>query len=131
MRRRRLPRRLWRIILPAGFIVFWSTTFHLQLAGTDAANPVARWTVVMAMTVVVFLTVVRALTGLGVSRQRRILPADGHAARVSPPASSQMSAAAPDRGTRCIGGGRRPHRSEHPLVGPSDAPHPGVRRGSV
>ena len=97
---RRLPRRLWRIIHLASFIVFWSTTFHLQLAGTDAANPVARWTVVLAMTAVVFLTVVRALTGRGGSRQRRIRPADGHAARASPPASSPMSAAAPDPCTR-------------------------------
>lgn len=66
---RRLPRRLWRAVHLTSFAVFWTSTFHLQLAGTDAANPVARWTVNLAMTAVVFLTLVRVLSSRGRSRR--------------------------------------------------------------
>jgi predicted ferric reductase len=90
---RRLPRRLWRIVHLTSFIVFWSATFHLQLAGTDAANPVARWTVNLAITAVVFLTLVRVLTRRGSTRRGGSRPADGHVARPSSPASASMSAA--------------------------------------
>lgn len=62
---RRLPRRLWRTVHLTSFIVFWTATFHLQLAGTDAANLIARWTVNLAIAAVVFLTLVRALSGRG------------------------------------------------------------------
>ncbi|HSP03388.1 MAG TPA: ferric reductase-like transmembrane domain-containing protein [Acidimicrobiales bacterium] len=93
---RRLPRRLWRIVHLSSFIVFWTATFHLQLAGTDATNPVARWTVNLAMTAVVFLTLVRVLAGRGGSRRGDTRPASGHAARPSSPASSSMSPATGD-----------------------------------
>lgn len=66
---RRLPRKLWRVVHLTSFVVFWASTFHLQLAGTDAANPVARWSVNLAMTAVVFLTLVRILSGRGRSRR--------------------------------------------------------------
>jgi sulfoxide reductase heme-binding subunit YedZ len=59
---RHLPRRLWRAVHLTSFVVFWTSTFHLQLAGSDAANPVARWTVSLAMTAVVFLTLVRVFS---------------------------------------------------------------------
>lgn len=69
MMMRRLPRKLWRIVHLTSFVVFWTSTFHLQLAGTDAGNPVSRWTVNLAMTSVVFLTLVRVLAGRGSSRR--------------------------------------------------------------
>lgn len=58
---RRLPRRYWRLIHLSSFVVFWTSTFHLQLAGTDATNPISRWAVNLAMAAVVFLTLVRLL----------------------------------------------------------------------
>jgi DMSO/TMAO reductase YedYZ heme-binding membrane subunit len=68
---RRLPRRLWRTVHLSSFVVFWTTTFHLQLAGTDAANPVARWSANLAMAAVVFLTLVRVLAGRSPGRSGR------------------------------------------------------------
>lgn len=62
---RRLPRRYWRAIPLTSFVAFWASTFHLQLAGTDAANPVARWAVRVAMVAVLFLTFVRIVDGGG------------------------------------------------------------------
>lgn len=73
---RRLPRRLWRAVHLTTFVVFWTSTFHLQLAGTDAANPIARWTLNLAMAAVVFLTLVRILsTRRGDRRAARPAPA--------------------------------------------------------
>jgi predicted ferric reductase len=60
---RRLPRRLWRGIHLTSYVLFWTSTFHLQLAGTDARNAFARWSVNLVITAVVFLTLVRALGG--------------------------------------------------------------------
>ncbi len=81
---RRLPRRLWRTVHLASFVVFWTSTFPLQLAGTDAENPVARWTVNLAMAAVVFLTLVRILTSRGGSERRaRPGPADAAKARTA------------------------------------------------
>lgn len=61
MAMRWLPRRLWRGVHFTSFILFWTSTFHMQLAGTDAANPVAVWAADLAMACVVFLTFVRVL----------------------------------------------------------------------
>lgn len=66
---RRLPRKLWRILHLTSFIVFWTSTFHLQLAGTDAANLIAGWMVNLAVATVVFLTLVRVLSGRGTPRR--------------------------------------------------------------
>lgn len=62
---RRLSRRVWRAIHLASFVVFWTTTYHLLLSGTDARNPVARWSVNLVIASVVFLTVVRILSPRG------------------------------------------------------------------
>jgi predicted ferric reductase len=62
---RRLPRRLWRLVHLSSYVAFWSATFHLVTAGTDAGNPFSRVATTLVMAVVVFLTLVRALSGRG------------------------------------------------------------------
>ena len=66
---RRLPRRVWHIIHLTSYVLFWSATFHLLTAGTDAANPVSRVVAALTMALVVFLTLVRALSGRGNRRE--------------------------------------------------------------
>lgn len=68
---RHLPRKLWRGIHLTSYVVFWTSTFHLQLAGTDAPNPIARWSVNLAIAAVVFLTFVRVLSGQSSRRPTR------------------------------------------------------------
>lgn len=67
---RRLPRRLWRIVHLSSYVLFWFATFHLITAGSDAGNPASRVAVALTMALVVFLTLVRALSRRG-NRQRR------------------------------------------------------------
>lgn len=87
---RRLPRRYWRAIHLTSFVAFWASTFHLQLAGTDAANSVARWTVNLAMVAVLFLTFMRVLSfGGGSGRATGVRAGSApaprrHAARTGP-----------------------------------------------
>jgi DMSO/TMAO reductase YedYZ heme-binding membrane subunit len=78
---RRLPRRWWKRIHLASFGLFWSATFHLLLAGSDATNPVAQWAEILVVATVVFLTLVRILAPRG----RRGPPPVRTAARVSQP----------------------------------------------
>ena len=78
---RRLPRRWWKRIHLASFGFFWTSTFHLLLAGSDAANPVVRWAVVLVVAAVVFLTLVRILAPRGRRRSSPVRPP----ARVSQP----------------------------------------------
>lgn len=68
---RRLPRRVWHTIHLGSYLAFWSATFHLVTAGTDAAHPASRVAAALAMTVVVFLTLIRALSGKGAGRRPR------------------------------------------------------------
>ncbi|HET9443368.1 MAG TPA: ferric reductase-like transmembrane domain-containing protein [Acidimicrobiales bacterium] len=63
MMMRRLPRRLWRAVHLSGYAVFWLASFHLLAAGTDAANPWSRAAVDLVVALVVFLSLVRALSG--------------------------------------------------------------------
>lgn len=79
---RHLPRRLWRTMHFGSFVVFWTSTFHLLLAGTDAANPFARWTVNLVTTVVVFLTVMRIVGRRGAGRRR--IPSEPTRVRARP-----------------------------------------------
>jgi DMSO/TMAO reductase YedYZ heme-binding membrane subunit len=72
---RRLPRRWWKRIHLASYGFFWSATFHLLLAGSDATNPVARWSVVLVVATVVFLTLVRILSPRGRRRPAPPRPA--------------------------------------------------------
>jgi hypothetical protein len=72
---RRLPRRLWRAVHLSSFVLFWSATFHLLLAGTDATNVVSRLAVALVIASVVFLTLVRILAPGrvgGAARARRV-----------------------------------------------------------
>jgi predicted ferric reductase len=59
---RRIPRRLWRGIHLSSYVAFWMASFHLVTAGTDAGHPLSKVAVVTAIGMVVFLTLVRALT---------------------------------------------------------------------
>jgi hypothetical protein len=63
--RTRLSRRAGKMIHLTSYVLFWSATLHLITAGTDAGNPVSRVAVAVTMTLVVFLTLVRALSGRG------------------------------------------------------------------
>jgi predicted ferric reductase len=66
---RRLPRRLWRGIHLSSYVAFWTATFHLITAGTDASHPASKIATAIVISVVVFLTLVRALGERG-SRRR-------------------------------------------------------------
>jgi DMSO/TMAO reductase YedYZ heme-binding membrane subunit len=67
---RRLPRRLWRGIHLFSYVAFWLATVHLLTAGTDAGHPVSKIATTLVMATVVFLTLVRALTGRGGAQRR-------------------------------------------------------------
>ena len=70
---RRLPRRVWHGIHLTSYAVFWLATFHLLLAGTDAANPIIRSAVGLVTAGVVYLSLVRVLTGRrGAKPARRV-----------------------------------------------------------
>ena len=68
---RRLPRRLWRGIHLSSYVAFWLATFHLATAGTDASHPLSRVATAGVIATVVFLTLVRALSGRGGGRHHR------------------------------------------------------------
>lgn len=68
---RRLPRHLWRTIHLSSYVAFWSATFHLLSAGTDAGHPASRVATALAIAAVVFLSLVRALSGRGRSHRTR------------------------------------------------------------
>jgi predicted ferric reductase len=67
---RRIPRRVWRSIHLTSYVLFWTATFHLLTAGTDATNPVSRIVAALAVIAVVFLTLVRSFAGRRGRRQR-------------------------------------------------------------
>jgi DMSO/TMAO reductase YedYZ heme-binding membrane subunit len=64
---RKLPRRLWRFVHLSSYLLFWSSTAHLLLAGTDARNPLVVGAAEVLVAVVVFLTLV---AGLAPGRRR-------------------------------------------------------------
>lgn len=68
---RHLPRRLWRALHLAGYAAFWTATFHLATAGSDAGHPASKVVTALAIAAVVFLTLVRVLGGRGPTRARR------------------------------------------------------------
>jgi DMSO/TMAO reductase YedYZ heme-binding membrane subunit len=41
---KRLPRRVWRGVHLTSYVVFWLTSIHAALAGTDRANTLYEWT---------------------------------------------------------------------------------------
>ncbi|HET6953084.1 MAG TPA: hypothetical protein VFI47_22070 [Acidimicrobiales bacterium] len=60
---RRLPRRLWRAVHMSSYGLFWFATVHGIWAGTDTGNSIYTGAVSVAVTLVVFLTIVRMLAG--------------------------------------------------------------------
>lgn len=58
---RRLPRRIWRRIHLSSYALYVLGTAHLLLAGTDAHNPLLRWTVWASVGAVGFFTTYLAL----------------------------------------------------------------------
>ncbi|HEX5946844.1 MAG TPA: ferric reductase-like transmembrane domain-containing protein [Acidimicrobiales bacterium] len=59
---RRMPRRVWRGVHLASYVLFWTATFHFILAGTDAPHPLARAGIDLVAAAVVFLSLVRILS---------------------------------------------------------------------
>lgn len=68
---RRLPKRVWRRIHLGSYLAFWFATFHLVTAGADAGHPLSRVITAVVIAVVVFLTLVRSLSGRGRGRRLR------------------------------------------------------------
>lgn len=64
---RKLPRKLWRFVHLSSYLLFWSSTAHLLLAGSDASNPLVVGAVEVLAAVVLFLTLV---AGLAPGRRR-------------------------------------------------------------
>lgn len=58
---RRLPRRLWHTVHMSSYVLFWTATLHGLLAGTDTHNVAYVVATSSAVTLVLFLTLVRAL----------------------------------------------------------------------
>jgi DMSO/TMAO reductase YedYZ heme-binding membrane subunit len=68
---RRLPRRLWRWIHLTSYLLFFAVAVHGATAGTDAGNIVYVWGSNAAIAVVLFLTIVRVVSGRTRSAERR------------------------------------------------------------
>lgn len=73
---RRLPRRAWRAVHLSSYGVFWLTSLHAALAGTDAPNPLYRWTAVASLGALAFAVTYRLLAGRG--RTSRPMPGTTH-----------------------------------------------------
>lgn len=91
---RRLPRKIWRSVHLTSYAAFWASTFHLQLAGTDAASIAARAAAISAIGLVVFLTLVRILTRRGLPPSARSSPRsrERSAAAASTPTGERSTA---------------------------------------
>lgn len=72
---RRLPRRLWHAIHLSSYVLFWTATLHGLLAGTDTHNVLYLMATSSAVTLVLFLTLVRVLAGPGRVRSGGARPA--------------------------------------------------------
>ena len=60
---RKLPRKVWRYIHMSSWPLFGLATWHGLIAGTDVQNVYYRWTGIICVQAVAFLTVVRAMAG--------------------------------------------------------------------
>ena len=58
---RRLPRKLWRGVHFLSFPLFVTASMHLLQAGTDRANYVLRWLVLLSVVAVLFFTLYRIM----------------------------------------------------------------------
>ena len=71
---KRLSRRTWRSVHLLSYLVFWSTSLHASLAGTDATSPLYRWTAIATVLAVVFALTYRVLAGRGARARRSPSP---------------------------------------------------------
>ena len=71
---RKLPRKLWRAVHLSSYVLFWTSTAHLLLAGTDARNPIVVASAEVLAGTVLFLTLVAALSPKGTRAVRRTIP---------------------------------------------------------
>ena len=78
--RRRLPTRVWRAVHIASLPLWVVSTVHLITAGTDAANPVVQWMVLVSTAAVLFTALVRVLSPRASLRTSRRVPAPAGAA---------------------------------------------------
>jgi predicted ferric reductase len=58
---KRLPRRVWRWIHSASFVLFFVATIHAGMAGSDVANPAYRVLTIGMVVAVVFFTIYRVM----------------------------------------------------------------------
>jgi hypothetical protein len=75
--RRRLPPRLWRLTHLASLPLWAVATLHLLTAGTDAANPLVQWTVLVSTGAVLFFVIVRVLSPRRTPTGARVLQPSG------------------------------------------------------
>jgi predicted ferric reductase len=61
--RKHIPNRLWRSVHLGAFPLFMLITVHAFVAGTDHGNAAVQWSALGMVTLFVFLTVYRQLTG--------------------------------------------------------------------
>lgn len=80
---RRLPRRLWHAVHMSSYVLFWTATLHGLLAGTDTHNIVYMTATSSVVTLVLFLTLVRALASPRRTRTSGARPPRGPGAPVA------------------------------------------------
>jgi DMSO/TMAO reductase YedYZ heme-binding membrane subunit len=82
--RRRIPTKLWRRVHHASFILFATATIHLLTAGSDATEPWLRWTVLLTVAAVIYLSTARVLTPRRAGRPRAQTRNDPRTRRPTP-----------------------------------------------
>ncbi len=124
---RKLPRQLWRRVHGASLPLFVVATVHAFVAGSEAGNPLMRWSALATMTVVLFLLLYRSLVprtaAAAAARGRpRQGTARGATAAVErgPRPHPQAAGGAQARGDRLPRAGSRPHAGDRPA---SRRPH--------
>ncbi len=83
-----LPHRLWHRIHMSSYVLFWTATLHGLLAGTDAHNVVYIMATNSVVTLVLFLTLVRALASPRRARSAKARPAGTTRTRARPPVAT-------------------------------------------
>lgn len=73
--RSKLSRRAWHGIHLLSFPLVWVVAMHSGSAGTDAGNPVYRFTVLGVILIALFVIIYRILAGTGRNRPRAKSPA--------------------------------------------------------
>jgi DMSO/TMAO reductase YedYZ heme-binding membrane subunit len=67
---KRLPKRVWRGVHLASYLVFWLTSIHAALAGTDPAQRLYQATAVIMIGAVAWATTYRVLNRRSIARSR-------------------------------------------------------------